>query len=135
MSGPDPTTTVLAVPTPQQDEAVSEKKGLSTDDDAVKASGKDGGSLSPEIKEATPPFDHASSQDKDTDDEGHIIITGADAAAHLLPMRDDGDPALTFRSLFLATILACFQAVMYQIYLVIYSLSRHGRCSRDRRVC
>lgn len=54
----------------------------------------------------------------DTDSENVIIITGADAAAHLLPMRDDGEPALTFRSLFLASSLACFQAVMSQIYQV-----------------
>jgi hypothetical protein len=33
-------------------------------------------------------------------------------------MRDDGDPALTFRSLILASGLACFQAVVYQIYMV-----------------
>lgn len=54
----------------------------------------------------------------DTDSENVVIITGADAAAHLLPMRDDGEPALTFRSLFLASSLACFQAVMSQIYQV-----------------
>lgn len=53
----------------------------------------------------------------DTDSENVIIITGADAAAHLLPMRDDGEPALTFRSLFLASCLACFQAVMSQVSL------------------
>ena len=61
-----------------------------------------------------------------TTDSGHesdnsddvIIISGADAAAHLLPLRDDGDSALTFRGLFLASCLSCFQAVMYQIYTV-----------------
>ncbi|KKK22987.1 hypothetical protein P175DRAFT_0528964 [Aspergillus ochraceoroseus IBT 24754] len=45
-----------------------------------------------------------------------IIITGSDAATHLLPMRDDGESAVSFRSLLLASILSCFQAVMYQIY-------------------
>ncbi|CAG7944889.1 unnamed protein product [Penicillium nalgiovense] len=45
-----------------------------------------------------------------------IIITGADAAAHLLPLRDDFDSVLTFRSILLASGLACFQAVMNQIY-------------------
>lgn len=54
-----------------------------------------------------------------TDEEDVIIVTGADAAAHLLPLRDDGDPALTFRSLFLSSGLACFAAVMYQIYQVL----------------
>ena len=57
--------------------------------------------------------------DRNSDDV--IIVDGADAANHLLPMRDDGDPALTFRSLVLASGLSCFQAVMYQIYMVIQS--------------
>ncbi|TGO83595.1 hypothetical protein BPOR_0622g00030 [Botrytis porri] len=52
--------------------------------------------------------------DEKSDD--FIIVTGADAAAHLLPLRDYGQPALSFRSIFLATILSGFQAVMYQIY-------------------
>ncbi|KAJ5437257.1 Oligopeptide transporter OPT superfamily [Penicillium cf. griseofulvum] len=45
-----------------------------------------------------------------------IIITGADAAHHLLDLRDDFDSVLTLRSIFLASGLACFQAVMHQIY-------------------
>jgi hypothetical protein len=55
------------------------------------------------------------------DDEDAIIMTGADASKHLLPLRDDFDPALTFRSIVLATGLAAFQAVMYQIYQVCQS--------------
>jgi hypothetical protein len=55
--------------------------------------------------------------EKDLDRDDVIIVTGADAAAHLLPMRDDHEPALTFRSIFLATGLSAFQAVMYQIYI------------------
>lgn len=58
--------------------------------------------------------------DSDSDSKDAIIITGADASRHLLPMRDDHDSALTFRSLVLASGLACFQAVMYQIYTVSY---------------
>ncbi|KKY31697.1 putative opt oligopeptide transporter [Diaporthe ampelina] len=59
--------------------------------------------------------------DHDKEDDGRssnevIIITGADAARHLLPMRDDFDTALTFRSVVLASGLSCFQAVMSQIY-------------------
>lgn len=46
------------------------------------------------------------------------IITGEDASLYLLPIRDDHDPALTFRSIVLATGLSCFQAVMSQIYMV-----------------
>jgi hypothetical protein len=59
-----------------------------------------------------------SNDDSDSGTDDAIIVTGADAAKHLLPLRDDLEPALTFRSLFLATILSAFQAVMYQIYYV-----------------
>lgn len=55
-------------------------------------------------------------QEPDNDDA--IIITGSDAALHLLPLRDDGDASLTFRSMVLATGLSAFQAVMTQIYIV-----------------
>ena len=64
--------------------------------------------------------------------EDVIIVSGADAAAHLLPMRDDGDPAVSFRSILLASSLSCFQAVMNQIYMVsqrtsdiLFDLRRH----------
>lgn len=53
-------------------------------------------------------------RDSSTGEE--IIITGKDASEHLLPRRDDHDPALTFRSVILATALSCFAAVMAQIY-------------------
>lgn len=72
--------------------------------------------------------------DSDSGTDDAIIVTGADAAKHLLSLRDDLEPALTFRSLFLATILSAFQAVMNQIYYVStvqYHLlyqSAHGRC-------
>ncbi|KZZ94182.1 OPT oligopeptide transporter [Moelleriella libera RCEF 2490] len=45
-----------------------------------------------------------------------IIVTGLDAARHLLSLRDDFEPALTFRSIFLASCVSAFQAVMSQIY-------------------
>lgn len=84
-------------------------------DDSVLAS-KETGDIN--IKPATP-ADSDGYAEKDPDDSDDvIIITGADAARHLLPLRDDGDPALTVRSLALATILSGFQAVMYQIYMV-----------------
>ncbi|GKT52418.1 oligopeptide transporter 6 [Colletotrichum spaethianum] len=54
--------------------------------------------------------------EKDDNSDNAIIITGADAARYLLPLRDDFDPSLTFRSMFLATCLSAFQAVMSQIY-------------------
>lgn len=86
-----------------------EKHDLAVSDEALDKKG----ALEPEIKAGLPL--HDGSED---DDDNHIIITGADAAAHLLPLRDDFEPALTFRSIFLATILSAFQAVVYQIYQV-----------------
>lgn len=86
-----------------------EKHRLAADDGGLEKTGV----LEPEIKAALPSYNS-----DEHDDDDHIIITGADAAAHLLPMRDDQEPALTFRSIFLATILSAFQAVVYQIYQV-----------------
>lgn len=62
--------------------------------------------------------DHDKEEDDGRSSDEVIIITGADAARHLLPLRDDFDTALTFRSLLLASGLSCFQAVMSQIYTV-----------------
>nr|WNZ75612.1 hypothetical protein [Trichoderma harzianum] len=73
------------------------------------------GALDPEITIA-PPLDSDDYDEKDNASDDVIIVTGADAAAHLIPLRDDGEPALTFRSMFLATCLSAFQAVMSQIY-------------------
>jgi hypothetical protein len=56
--------------------------------------------------------------ENDIENEHAIVVTGADAALHLLPLRDDFDSVLTFRSILLASGLACFQAVMFQIYQV-----------------
>lgn len=63
------------------------------------------------------------SDEDDLRDDGKIIRTGLDAATQLLSLRDDGDSALTFRSIVLASGFACFQSVMYQIYQVRYFLS------------
>ncbi|KAJ5375411.1 Oligopeptide transporter OPT superfamily [Penicillium concentricum] len=60
--------------------------------------------------------EHALSDDGLDSNPDAIIVTGADAALHLLPLRDDFDSVLTLRSIFLSSGLACFQAVMYQIY-------------------
>ncbi|KAJ5570226.1 OPT oligopeptide transporter [Penicillium hispanicum] len=74
------------------------------------------GKEDPKISETSfPSSEDGSESDRDSDEQ--IIITGADAADHLLPLRDDGDPAITFRSVVLASGLSCFQAVMYQIYM------------------
>lgn len=76
---------------------------------------KDGASI--EVA-PSPTVDDSLTDEKGIANENHIIITGADAAKYLLPMRDDGEPALTFRSLFLSTLLCAFQAAMNQIYQV-----------------
>ncbi|KAK3313104.1 OPT oligopeptide transporter [Apodospora peruviana] len=105
---------VISMPTHGE---INEKSGIDT---IVEDNSDKSGGLGSEIKPETsaPPVyegrDHDDGHDSDSD--GVIIITGADAAAHLLPMRDDFQPTLTFRSLFLATILSGFQAVMSQIY-------------------
>jgi hypothetical protein len=68
--------------------------------------------------QAAPALSDGEGPDKDADDEDAIIVTGYDAAQHLLSLRDDFEPALTFRSIFLASCLSAFQAVMNQIYSV-----------------
>lgn len=65
---------------------------------------------------ATTDKDLGHEDDSNSDDV--VIVTGADAAKHLLPLRDDFDSALTVRSIVLASGFACFQAVMNQIYQV-----------------
>jgi hypothetical protein len=117
MAVPGEDTIVYEVPSQQADQISTEKTGIS-DDETSKTKGA--APESPEIKEAAPAYDNEreSGHESDTDREDAIIVTGADAAAHLLPLRDDGEPALTFRSLFLASALSCFQAVVYQIYMV-----------------
>ncbi|KAH7391668.1 OPT oligopeptide transporter [Cadophora sp. MPI-SDFR-AT-0126] len=73
------------------------------------------GDVEGDIKPVSPEDLSDNGKESDTDDEV-IIITGEDAARYLLPLRDDFEPALTFRAMVLATILCGFQAVMYQIY-------------------
>lgn len=75
------------------------------------------GAQEPEITAVQTPDSASDGYDK-SDDSDHIIVTGADAAAHLLPLRDDGDPSVTFRGILLASCLSAFQAVMNQIYTV-----------------
>jgi hypothetical protein len=60
--------------------------------------------------------------ESDRNSDNVVIITGADASAHLIPLRDDFDNVLTFRSIIIASGLACFQAVMNQIYQVRRSI-------------
>ncbi|PSR90579.1 hypothetical protein PHLCEN_2v4872 [Hermanssonia centrifuga] len=46
-----------------------------------------------------------------------VITTGRDVSRFLLDTRDDGDPALTFRSAVLGTVFAGLGAALCQIYL------------------
>jgi hypothetical protein len=102
--GPDDVleTSVFPIPSPDN---IDEKKSLDMPKDALDSKVHDVSG-------------HSQSDDSDEDSRDAIIITGADASRHLLPMRDDHDSALTFRSILLSSGLACFQAVMYQIYTV-----------------
>lgn len=52
------------------------------------------------------------------DDDDRIIRTGADAAQYMLSDRDDGDAAITVRSMVLGTAFAAFYAAISQIYMV-----------------
>src|SRR3569833_3268202 len=79
---------VVSLPT---HEAANEKIRLEADDVETK---KD--VLAAEIKAAQPQTD----EEPEEGTEENKNNTGADAATHLLPLRDDGEPALTFRSLF-----------------------------------
>ncbi|ROV90969.1 hypothetical protein VSDG_07712 [Cytospora chrysosperma] len=101
---------VFSVPThPEADE-----KEVITSDTARTASN---GTLEEKIRASSSPGDDTDDRYEDGEDSDNvIIITGGDAARHLLPMRDDHDPALTFRGIILASGLSCFQAVLSQIY-------------------
>ncbi|KAI0373170.1 oligopeptide transporter [Pilatotrama ljubarskyi] len=46
-----------------------------------------------------------------------VITTGRDVSKYLVDPRDDGDPAITFRSLLLGTVFAGLGAALYEIYL------------------
>ncbi|KAJ3949836.1 uncharacterized protein N0V96_000968 [Colletotrichum fioriniae] len=80
---------IVSVPSHQ---AINEK--VSIDESGV------GKELASEIQAipATTPSDDGN-HEKDDNSDNAIIITGADAARYLLPLRDDFDPALTFRSI------------------------------------
>lgn len=102
----------LALPS-HQAEVVNDKidksrnDAVTTDDDILEQDVKTGQGLS-----------YNDEKKGDPDNEDAIIVTGYDAAQHLLPLRDDFEPALTFRSIVIASCLSAFQAVMSQIYTV-----------------
>ncbi|EGO04039.1 hypothetical protein SERLA73DRAFT_102396 [Serpula lacrymans var. lacrymans S7.3] len=47
-----------------------------------------------------------------------VVSTGKDVSRYLVDLRDDGDPALTFRSLLIGTVFAGLGAALNQIYLL-----------------
>jgi len=62
-------------------------------------------------------------EEEDTNDEADvvrfkgepIIMTGRDVSRFVVDLRDDGDPALTFRSLVIGTLFACVGAANTQV--------------------
>jgi hypothetical protein len=44
-----------------------------------------------------------------------VITTGRDISRFVVDIRDDGDEALTFRSIFLGTVFACMGATLGQV--------------------
>lgn len=64
---------------------------------------------------AAPVTEYDDVDEKGSDADEALIVTGADVSRYLLSLRDDFDPAITFRSMFIASGLACFQAVVNQI--------------------
>lgn len=97
-------------------EDIDDKRALDGAADPPTPSEKGPGHI--DISAAPVPDEFDDDPAKDNNGDNTIILTGADASEHLLPIRDDHDPALTFRGIVLATGLSCFQAVMSQIYLV-----------------
>lgn len=108
---------------PSSDSAISEVRSAHGESTTVKKE------ADTEIKGVPPVYNADDDYDDGETRHDTIIVTGADAARHLLPLRDDGQPSLTFRSIFLATILSGFQAVMSQIYEVspcdLWQLTTH----------
>ncbi|KAL1661418.1 peptide transporter MTD1 [Schizophyllum commune] len=50
-------------------------------------------------------------------DRQHVVTTGQDVSRYVVDLRDDEDPALTFRSLVLGTVIAGLGAALCQIYI------------------
>jgi len=81
-----------------------------------------GGAVS-HIKRKESSEKHYSDLDEDESNEDNvvyvkgepIITTGSDVSRFLVDVRDDGDPALTFRSLFIGTVFACLGATLCQV--------------------
>jgi hypothetical protein len=107
--GPEPQVAILpGVPGTAGDSG--EKDGRYMDSDS-----QDGKDVVPELagKVIRPEL-----SDLDLEDPDKIIKSGADAAQYMLSDRDDGDPAVTVRSMVIGTAFAAFYASISQIYKV-----------------
>ncbi|RDX52925.1 oligopeptide transporter [Lentinus brumalis] len=64
-------------------------------------------------------IEHGSAYDEEVEyvNGEPVITSGRDVSRYLVDVRDDGDPALTFRSLFIGTVFAGLGAALCQIYL------------------
>lgn len=54
-----------------------------------------------------------------------VVTNGKDVSRFVVDVRDDGEQALTFRSLFLGTVLAGLGAALCQVRIVIFSFHAH----------
>ena len=89
-----------------------------------------------EINEKKPALVESSTFSSEDKQDGDVVIrTAQDVATHFLSLRDDFDPALTFRSMVLSTGLAAFQAVMYQIYMVSFTVRAPRTSCRSDDYC
>ena len=109
LEGPEPQVAILP-DVPGTPETPGEKDGRYGDLDS-----QDGKDVVPELagKGVGPEL-----LDLDLDDPDKIIKSGADAAQYMLSDRDDGDPAVTVRSMVIGTAFAAFYASISQIYKV-----------------
>lgn len=80
-------------------------------------------SKSDDMEVITSPTDHLSSKGSYTDTDSDVVLvngepvirTGRDVSRYLIDIRDDGESALTFRSLFLGTVFAGLGAALCQV--------------------
>jgi len=117
--GPESAQVPILPDLPDSAEQLGEKDGHYADSDS-----RDGKDVVPELtgKAASPEF-----SDLDLDDPDKIIKSGADAAQYMLSDRDDGDPAVTVRSMVIGTAFAAFYASISQIYKVSHLASCVGK--------
>lgn len=81
----------------------------------IHSKSSDGNAESPLEKEASVVEDHSDRESVLLINGEPVIRTGEDVSNFLLDVRDDGDPALTFRSAVLGTVFAALGAAMCQV--------------------